>query len=263
MNEENKEIVEEVTTPVEETSNVPAEIDNDLLKDVASDFADQTDSSELKPPRIKIMQKMSSEMDDDSLSVKQGMLVNSLSKRVYEKPLKFIPIRKIVQYIRYNAQAEGQRGWDANYAPGALIYIRNTAAECGDDAQWIDGQKPPAQKHVNFLSYLPDYSNDGPVIVSFKGKTGLKQADNMTSLINLRGNIPFKSMFALSTAEEESNGNKYHVGRVQDLGLVDGKTQIKCSLIYKDFADLTSVHIQHDEPTTQGDTDTPEVNWEE
>jgi hypothetical protein len=193
--------------------------------------SDDDDDEDLRIPRIKLVQKQSKEMDDDTLNIKPGNLIHTISKEVLEQPLSFIPLKKTVFYVRYNPMDSNAFGFDKEHEPGALIYRAETKQQCGQDAEWVNKNPPLAKRTMNFLSFLPAHPSS-PVIIGFS-KTSLEAGKDLTSMLKFTSH----RKFLLKSESQEKSGNKYHILNVQGDGAVDDETAQICAKIYSNIAD--------------------------
>ena len=182
-------------------------------------FEEGVDAEDLIIPRIKLLQKTAKEMDMQELAVKPGMLINNITKDIFQQPLEFVPIFKKTYYIRFNPQKDKDYGFDPAFAPGALIYIKSTKEECGQDAEWIDNNPPLAKRTISFMVALPKYPGV-PFILTFS-KTSLKTGQELVSMLKFAGCDMFARKFTLSSQSAEKNGNTYYTLKVVPAGKVD------------------------------------------
>jgi len=199
--------------------------------------SDQDDSEDLAIPRVKLIHKTSEEIDDTNLNVKPGFLIHNISKDIFEQPLSFVPIIKKVCYMRYNSMNKDDPGFDSNFKPMALMYRVDNKEQCWKDKdghydfEWINGNKPLANRIISFLSFLPKYPKLSPIIIDFT-KTSLKTGKELTSMLKFSTN----RKFFLSTTFSENEGTKYPILKINKDGGVDENIQKACDDIVKDFS---------------------------
>lgn len=164
-----------------------------------------SDRKDLILPRAKKIEAMSPEMQDPELlkaGIHPGVIINSITKEIL--PEKFIPIIYFKQWIRFNANKEGDRGWVSGFGPRDIIYItqdKNDPRLLTDDV-W-DGDLPPfATTFLNFLSVFE--GQQVPVIISFGG-TNFKAGRTLLSLATFKGGDLFSNKYRLTTKKKQND----------------------------------------------------------
>ena len=217
----------------------------DLVKQVNQHLATQKasprglensiDRSDLIIPRAKKIEAMSPEMQDTELlkaGIHPGVIINSITKEIL--PLTFVPVSYFKQWIRFNANKEGDRGWVDGYGPRDVIYntqdkddMRLTA-----DAVW-DGDLPPVT--TTFLCFLALFEGqDIPVVLSFGG-TNFKTGKTLLSLATFKGGDLFSNKYKLTTKKKSNEMGSWFVFDVAFAGKAEGEEYAKAESLYETF----------------------------
>jgi len=207
---------------------------------------DSFDNDDLIIPRAKLIQALSPEMSDDDLEgIKQGMIINSLSKE--QLPDEFIPIFSFKNFIRFNAKTPDAPGYDPEFEPGAIIWKSNdhrdpkVVAECGFGP---NGEKPLAVTFMNFFSYFPGVPM--PIIVSFS-KTSYKAGKQLFSLAKFSGGDMFSRKYKLSSVKETNDIASYFVLKVAGAGLASEDEYTIAERLWQEYSTKKKDIIVHDE----------------
>lgn len=228
----------EITTPT--TELIPAvktetAIANNIKQPLRG-FEEPTDTKDLILPRAQLIQKTADILNEGIDGVKPGIVINSLTHDVL--PLQFIPIFKYTEYIKFNPRNIDDPAFDKTVSPGALVWKftdphdpRVAECEFGNN-----GEKPSAQKVINFLAYFVGHSM--PIVLSF-AKTSFKGGKKLISLAQMLANQKTPDMFCqkynLLIKLAESNGNKYFILDVGYAGLASAEEHSFAEQWYTSF----------------------------
>jgi hypothetical protein len=174
----------------------------------------RTDQSDLILPRAKKIEAMSPEMQDEACvksGVMPGKIINSITKEVL--PEKFVPILFFKNWIRWNANKIGERGWVDGFGPRDIVYMTQDPkdARLVKDAAW-DGDIPPVTTtYFNFLSIFE--GQQMPVIVTFGGTNG-RAGKELLSLATFKGGDLFSNKYRLTTKKVDGDKGTYFVFKV-------------------------------------------------
>lgn len=194
------------------------------------------DQSDLILPRAKKIEAMSPEMQDEACvkaGVLPGKIINSITKELL--PEQFIPVFYFKQWIRWNANAIGQRGWVDGFGPRDIVYITQDPndARLKTDNVW-DGDLPPlATTYLNFLSVFE--GQQVPVVISF-GTTNYKAGKTLLSLATFKGGDLFSNKYRLTTKKVNGEKGTYFVLNIGFSEKADGKEYEVAESIYNSFA---------------------------
>lgn len=235
---------------------------SDLVKQSQQHLANQnskprglensTDRSDLIIPRAKKIEAMSPEMSDTELlkaGIHPGVIINSITKEIL--PEKFIPVSYFKQWIRFNANKEGDRGWVDGYGPRDVIYntIDKNDIRLSTDAVW-DGDLPPVT--TTFLCFLALFEGqEMPIILSFGG-TNFKTGKTLLSLATFKGGDLFSNKYKLTTKKKSNEMGSWFVFDVSYSGKAEGEEYAKAESLYETFKPQEAkIHIE-DEPGAEG-----------
>lgn len=212
-----------------------------------------TEMKDLIIPRAKKIEAMSPEMQDTELlksGVHPGVIINSITKEIL--PEKFIPVSYFKQWIRFNANKEGDRGWVDGYGPRDVIYNTQDKDDIrlAADAVW-DGDLPPVT--TTFLCFLALFEGEEcPVIVSFGG-TNFKTGKVLLSLATFKGGDLFSNKYKLTTKKKTNERGSYYVFDVSYCGKAESDEYAKAETIYQSFRPQEAkIHDDNFEPVSEG-----------
>lgn len=235
---------------------------SDLVKQVEKHLTTQaakprglenaTDRSDLIIPRAKKIEAMSPEMQDAALlksGVHPGVILNSVTKEIL--PEKFIPVSYFKQWIRFNANKEGDRGWVDGYGPRDVIYntLDKNDIRLATDAVW-DGDLPPLA--TTFLCFLSLFEGqDCPVVISFGG-TNFKAGKTLLSLATFKGGDLFSNKYRLVTKKKTNDMGSWFVFDVSYDSKAEGEEYQKAEQIYEAFKPAEAKIHDDNEPGSEG-----------
>lgn len=211
-----------------------------------------TDRNDLIIPRAKKIEAMSPEMSDPELlksGIHPGVIINSITKEIM--PEKFIPVSYFKQWIRFNANKDGDRGWVDGYGPRDIIYNTQNKDDIRltTDSVW-DGDLPPLA--TTFLCFLALFEGqDIPVILSFGG-TNFKTGKTLLSLATFKGGDLFSNKYRLTTKKKTNEMGSWFVFDVTFSGKADGEEYKKAEMIYESFKPEAAKIHEDTEPGSEG-----------
>lgn len=190
------------------------------------------DKSEIIMPRVKIVQKMSSESD----KIKTGTIINNLTGE--EMPGTFIPIVKFTQVVKFNPRDPKAPGFDSSKKPGDLLWITKDQY----DPRWAEsewgenGEKPQAMKLLCFLSLFEGQSM--PIVLSF-ANTSFKAGKKLMSLIMnfalSNKEDTFARKYGLTCYEEKNDMGAFYIYDINPAGKASQDEYSACESIYNQF----------------------------
>lgn len=211
-----------------------------------------TDRNDLIIPRAKKIEAMSPEMTDTDLlkaGIHPGVIVNSITKEIL--PETFIPVTFFKQWIRFNANKPGDRGWVDGYGPRDVIYntMDKTDVRLSTDAVW-DGDLPPVT--TTFLCFLALFEGqDTPVIISFGGGN-FKTGKTLLSLATFKGGDLFSNKYKLKTKPEKNDKGSWFKLEVAFAGKATTEEYQKAESMYESFKPQEANIHSEEEPGSQG-----------
>jgi len=210
-----------------------------------------TDRSDLIIPRAKKIEAMSPEMQDPALlkaGIHPGVIINSVTKEIL--PEKFIPVSYFKQWIRFNANKEGDRGWTDGYGPRDVIYntMDKNDIRLASDTVW-EGDLPPLA--TTFLCFLSIFDGqDCPVVISFGG-TNFKAGKTLLSLATFKGGDLFSNKYRLTTKKKQNDMGSWFTFDVLYSGPAEGKEFQQAEKMWEAFKPAEA-KIHDEEPGSDG-----------
>lgn len=211
-----------------------------------------TDRNDLIIPRAKKIEAMSPEMQDPELlkaGIHPGVIINSVTKEIL--PEKFIPVSYFKQWIRFNANKEGDRGWVDGYGARDVIYNTQDKDDPRliEDAAW-DGDKPPVT--TTFLCFLALFEGqDVPTVISFGG-TNFKTGKTLLSLATFKGGDLFSNKYRLTTKKKQNEMGTWYTFDVAFVGKATADEYAKAEMMWQNFRPAEANIHADQEPGSEG-----------
>jgi hypothetical protein len=168
----------------------------------------------LSVPFIKLAQSISNEVLEDTPAyikgLKPGYFFNTMTKKIYGKTLKFIPLGQIHTYIK----------WGKTKGSIEKIYSESEYVNLSDDEknEKDENDKNKIMESFNLFLLLPDSIDDGIIIFLFASTKIKYYKKFLTALFNTKSptgkKIPmFASIWeATSVINKNDAGTWYNVG---------------------------------------------------
>lgn len=243
-----EELMKQGTTKLAESST-PLGFEDDSMDDLII-------------PRIKIMQALSPEVQDQKARV--GDIVNSLTlERLNDKV--FIPVCKFNNHVYWRDRSEGG-GIICRAADGKMGQMEDGStkycAQCRlcefDNSKQGREALPKCTKYINFLGFFAD--DMMPIILSF-AKTNMAEGKKMYSMAKVSRQNIWNFGYKLVSKEKTKNNNRWYIiDPVSNGQTSDDVRQIGMEL-YKQFAGTMST-VNYDMNETSAAT-TKEIDSEE
>lgn len=207
--------------------------------------AEGLSNSALTPPRLKLAQAVSPEIDS-IMDLKPGQFFNSVGEIVYGNKLSIVPCYLAESYLLFApriagassggllARANNGVSWDPpNQEFEVVINKRGdkvkwrTADTVGKSglANWgtsdpSDPKSPPAATwSLNCVTLLPDFLDDGPSVLSFM-RSGAKIGKKFAGNLKMSRVPTFGRMFELSSVKVGEGGDAYYEPRIKAIGFI-------------------------------------------
>jgi len=210
--------------------------ENSLTKSGAPQrgFGNGLDKSDLIIPRVKLIQAMSPELNENLEGIKVGSIINSLTREIL--PGEFIPIFLYKNYARFNSRSTNDPNFDPDFEPGATMWTSTDPLDpkVQEQTRFGDnGAKPAATTFLNFFSYFP--GSPMPIIVSFS-KSSYKAGKQLLSLAKFSGGDMFAKKYRLSSVMESNSSGTFAVLKVAVVGESSPEEFKLCENLWTDFS---------------------------
>ena len=196
----------------------------DVIMTIPDNYSMEIDRSDIKIPSILLYQKMSDMPEFEGENVKAGMFVNPVTGDIYNGSFEGAIIRYYTTARIWGAKDKDGRKEVERYSRDGVNWDDDGSRINPSEFRWTeDGSH--AVKSYHYL-VLPKGSTI-PSMITFKGSSAKFAKSLNANLMFMRPS--WRSWFKFFSAQEEKNGNKYHV--------IQAKAQPK-SMIDEDSAKL-------------------------
>ena len=185
-------------------------------------------------PRIKLLQKMSPETDNESLpTAKAGQIFNSASQNVYDGPtgIRVVPCEYIRTYVEWAPEGTGNKA-PVNIHPATSDVMSKAKKSPTDNRFYLDNGNYVEETANHIVLILDDNNNvESRGILTMKSSQ-LKKSRQwnymmMTATMESGGKTitppSYAIVYRLSSIQEETNGKKYFGWTVAKEGFVPTK----------------------------------------
>lgn len=209
-------------------------------------LADNIKSSDLRLPRVALLQSLSPLVVNEGEKYKAGMFIDTLTQDIIAAPVSFIPAYVFKNIIKWKPKNEG----------GGMIWkTTNPTPEQLKEAQWDGPNKPTADQYINAVSIIPGI--DTPLIMSFC-KTSLKTGQDLATLIQLSG-CAWKFTYILESVKTTNTKGTFYVTRIRRGTLTSIEKMAEAAVLYEQVKNMsidTDYEPIHD--TTTGSSEPTE-----
>jgi hypothetical protein len=226
------------------TSILTGETIPDWMKDKAGMGTEALSSSAFSPPRLKMAQALSPELETMA-GLKAGNFFSSMSEMVYGEKVEIIPCFLTESYLLFAPRVPGFTGgllaraddgihWNVPHGEFEVVLDKKgnkaiwkmapTVAQSGL-ANWgtfdpTDKNSAPAATHsINLVCLVAPDLNAGPMVFSFV-RSALKNGKKFASNIKMSRVPAFGRLFELSAAKVEGPAGPYYEPRTKAVGFV-------------------------------------------
>ena len=216
----------------------------DFMKGMAGKGTESLSSDAIQPPRIKLMQAISPELEEYD-GLKAGDWLNTVTGENYGPTVKIIPCYLTEAYFLFAPRVPG--------SPGGLLARANdgvhwnpankdfevTVDKKGRKVTWTtadtvaksglaawgtsdpdDESSPPAATHaINCMLLLAENVDEGPMVLSFM-RSGIKTGKKFAGNLKLSRVPSFGRIFELSSVNVDGPSGKYLEPRIKADGFV-------------------------------------------
>lgn len=233
------------STEVAETKNMALAVPDFMKEDIDQKLGSEHLSSDaLRPPRIKLLQKTSPEIDENE-DLRSGIYYHDGAGLDLGKEVLIIPCYLSESYFLFGpkqgdgllaraddgvhwspADTEFEVQFDAKQGGGTAVWrTAKTVKKSGLD-QWgtfkpDDPKSPPAATHsINVVCLLPEYLEVGPAILSFM-RSGNKIGKKFASNVRLARAPSFGRLFTMTSQVVDGPSGAYLEPRFKPTGFVE------------------------------------------
>lgn len=221
------------TSTAKKTNNALAEVFS-LAEAKQGDGLSNVSTKDVMIPRIKLLQKMSPETDNESLpTAKAGQIFNSASQNVYDGPtgIRVVPCEYIRTYVEWAPEGTGNKA-PVNIHPATSNVMSLAKKSPTDNRFYLDNGNYVEETANHIVLILDDNNNvESRGILTMKSSQ-LKKSRQwnymmMTATMEGGGKTitppSYAIVYRLSTLQEETNGKKYYGWTVAKEGFVPTK----------------------------------------
>jgi len=188
-------------------------------------------------PRVKLMQALSPELQDEDYDFKAGDFIHGL---LMEKlPSKFIPISAWDAQTLFKPREEGGgilcRSLDGNIGIDAITGESKPCNSC-PMAQWHGETPPQCTQSINVLALFEGY--DLPVVITF-ANTSYKYGRRFRDMALFSGGDIFSRKYKLVSKQERNPKGVFYTMRVKPAGKPTEEELALAEKLYNRFAKVT------------------------
>lgn len=198
---------------------------NEIGRPIARGHEEAVAQEDLIIPRVKLLQALSPEVQEDPKTYQQGLLINSLTKEILAVDpdgwISFVPVLRSVNWVRFNARNDKDPNFDPAYELGQVIWRTNDPKDprvIAEGKFGEDGTPPKATKFINYLVCIPGV--DMPLLLSF-AKTSFKAGKTLstfTEAVHMNDDT-FRWRYKVRTKKEQNDAKQqYFVLEVAQAG---------------------------------------------
>jgi hypothetical protein len=221
------------TSTAKKPNNALAEVFS-LAEAKQGDGLSNVSTKDVMIPRIKLLQKMSPETDNESLpTAKAGQIFNSASQSVYDGPtgIRVVPCEYIRTYVEWAPEGTGNKA-PVNIHPATSNVMSLAKKSPTDNRFYLDNGNYVEETANHIVLILDDNNNvESRGILTMKSSQLKKsrQWNYMMMTATMEGNgktitpPSYAIVYRLSTLQEETNGKKYYGWTVAKEGFVPTK----------------------------------------
>jgi len=221
------------TSTAKKPNNALAEVFS-LAEAKQGDGLSNVSTKDVMIPRIKLLQKMSPETDNESLpTATAGQIFNSASQSVYDGPtgIRVVPCEYIRTYVEWAPEGTGNKA-PVNIHPATSNVMSLAKKSPTDNRFYLDNGNYVEETANHIVLILDDNNNvESRGILTMKSSQ-LKKSRQwnymmMTATMEGGGKTitppSYAIVYRLSTLQEETNGKKYYGWTVAKEGFVPTK----------------------------------------
>lgn len=174
---------------------------------------EETDSSDIIIPRIKVINALSPERVDGE--AQEGAVLNSLTKEDV-RGWHFVPIKQYYSCIRWNSDRDGDprmlcRSYDGrvgNDAEGNIVMCKQCGLDQFDNTKTGKAAQPQCTRYLNFLGFFEE--NPMPVVLSF-ARTNYAEGRKMLSISKSMRAAIWGYNYTIDSRQVAKDRNKWYI----------------------------------------------------
>lgn len=189
----------------------------EIFKEGREGFEEGTTPGELIIPRVKLLQGLSPEVQEEPKDFHAGMIIDSLTRGGL--PETFIPIFKRTRWFRFNPRDAKSPHFVPEVKPGGIVWRSDDPNDPRVKAETQfgeHGEAPPATTFMEFLCYFEGLAM--PVVLGF-AKTSFKAGRELLSLARFSSGPMYGRKYKLRAVQESNDKGTFYVFRVLPAGL--------------------------------------------
>jgi hypothetical protein len=229
--------------PVKKDNSLPVTIGANDFESVAKAGLESVSQEDLATPRLKILQKMSPDLDNVD-GAKAGMILDTVNSKVYDgaKGILLLPVAYQRQYVEWQDRGQGSGSPVAVYDANSDILGKTTRDDQKKDRLPNGNYVETAANH--FVIVVEDEKNGvgQPALITLKS-TQLKKSRKWNSMmlnIKLQGSKgPFtppmySHLYRLTTTQEGNDFGKWFGIEIEKEKMLENRDLFN---VAKEFAD--------------------------
>lgn len=177
-------------------------------------FEEGTFREDLLIPRVRMLQSISAEVQQDPRKFFAGSLINSVTKEPL--PASFIPIKRLPNnWIRFNGRKKDDPSYVEGFEPGAIVWRSSDPKDprvVAESQFGPKGEPPVATQFMNFLCYFEGFNI--PLVLSFS-KTSYMAGKAFWTMAIGTGRPMHADKYAIKTMQKSAKGNTFYVLSVE------------------------------------------------
>lgn len=253
-------------------SVVPSFMEEDVGKG-----AEDLGSDAIEIPRIKLLQKISPELDDNE-DLRAGQWFHTVSEDELGDELRFVPCYLTRAFILFRPRKDGGGvlaraidgvNWDASDTEfevkldnGKTVKwntgknVKSSGLDAWGSSDPDDAQsQPAATAMINVACMLPDFPELSPCVLTFQ-RSGFKVGKKLAGNLRTSRLPSFGRYFMLSSVKAESDAGPYLMPRCKADGVIEDRGYFEqCKEAYENFKRM-GLHVKdlEDEGYVEGES---------
>ena len=211
-------------------------------------FEEQIQPGELTIPRVKMLQGLSPEVQENPKTFYAGLLINSITKEMLTET--FIPIRRMPNsWVRFNPRDSKAVGSVPDVKPGAVVWKSNDPKDprvIEDTKFGPNGEAPLATSFLNFLCYFEGFTL--PLLLSF-GRTSYQPGKDFLTMAFGFGGDMYSRKYKLVAKQVTNDKGTFYVLNVTPAGKVSEDEMAIGATLFDAFGGEVKVHEEEEHET--------------